>query len=98
MRNVIAPQQVVANADYPYGDRIARARELLERMGISDVKPLYSATGAGQRSTDEAAPATPARDAAVEAEPTFDTYWAGWALRTSQPDALVAGNDHDGGR
>ena len=95
MRNVIAPQQVVANADYPYGERIARARELLERMGIRDVKPLYAAGQVAQHDANDSAP-----EAAVEctAEPTFDTYWAGWALRDTQPSSLVAGNDHDGGR
>lgn len=95
MRNDIAPQQVVANADYPYGERVARARELLERMGISDVKPLYSAGAAGQRIANDPAPEAAA---GIEAEPTFETYWAGWALRDAQPTTLVAGNDHDGGR
>lgn len=95
MRTVIAPQQVVANADYPYGERIARARELLERMGISDVKPLISAGTAAQRIANDP---TPAAATGIEAEPTFETYWTGWALRDAQPNALVAGNDHDGGR
>ena len=95
MRNVIAPQQVVANADYPYGERIARARELLERMGIRDVKPLYSAGGADQHDANDPAPDTAAGHGA---ETTFDSYWAGWALRDAQPSTLVAGNDHDGGR
>lgn len=95
MRTVTAPQQVVANADFPYGERIARARELLERMGISDVKPLISAGAAGQRIANDPAPE---KATALEAEPTFETYWTGWALRDAQPHALVAGNDHDGGR
>jgi hypothetical protein len=37
-----APQRVIANAEYPYGDQVERARELLTRMGIADVKPLYA--------------------------------------------------------
>lgn len=93
MRDVVAPQQIVANADYPYGDRVARARELLERMGIRDVKPLYS-TGTGmQRVANDSDPGAGGGDA----EPSFD-YWAGWSLRTAQGAALAAGNDHDGGR
>lgn len=95
MRNVVAPQQVVANADYPYGERVAHARELLAGMGIRDVKPLYSLAPATQRIASE--PAAAAAAVTTE-ESTFDSYWAGWALRDAQPSALVAGNDHDGGR
>jgi hypothetical protein len=42
MDEFIAPQRVVANAEYPYGERIERAREQMARMGIADVKPLYA--------------------------------------------------------
>jgi hypothetical protein len=95
MKDVVAPQQVVANADYPYYERVAHARELLARMGIRDVKPLYAAAPAAQRHANE--PAAEETAGATE-EPTFDSYWAGWALRDAQPSVLVAGNDHDGGR
>ncbi len=37
-----APQRVIANAEYPYGNQVERARELMARMGIADVKPLYA--------------------------------------------------------
>lgn len=96
MRNLVAPQQVVANADYPYGERIAHARELLARMGIRDVKPLYAGAPVAQRVANGPAPAAAAEPA--EEASTFDSYWAGWALRDTQPTGLVAGNDHDGGR
>lgn len=43
---VVAPQRIVANADFPYRDRIEQARRQLRRMGIADVKPLYGAATA----------------------------------------------------
>lgn len=41
MDELTAPQQVIANAEYPYASQVERARELMARMGIADVKPLY---------------------------------------------------------
>jgi hypothetical protein len=37
-----APQRVIANAEYPYGSQVERARAQLARMGIVDVKPIYA--------------------------------------------------------
>lgn len=42
MDELTAPQRVIANAEYPYVDQVERAREQMARMGIADVKPLYS--------------------------------------------------------
>lgn len=44
---VVAPQRVVANAEFPYRERIEQARRQLRRMGIADVKPLYCAAARG---------------------------------------------------
>jgi hypothetical protein len=41
MDEVTAPQRVVANPEYPYSERVLRAREQLAQMGIEDVKSLY---------------------------------------------------------
>jgi hypothetical protein len=38
---LIAPQRVVANAEYPYRLQVERAREQMARMGVVDVKPIY---------------------------------------------------------
>lgn len=43
MDDVMSPQQVIANAEYPYQSQVERAREQMARMGIVDVKPIYAA-------------------------------------------------------
>ena len=43
---IVAPERIVANAEFPYRERIEQARRQLRRMGILDVKPVYGAASA----------------------------------------------------
>lgn len=52
IRDLSLPPQVVANAAFPFGEKIAAARRFLKQRGITEVRPIY-----GRAAADRASPA-----------------------------------------
>lgn len=53
MRTAVAPQRVIANAEYPYQAQAARARAALERAGLATVPSVPLDPSAASRGSHE---------------------------------------------